>query len=441
MKLDIRYVDINKYMFFLLFLSASWDIFANFKIFGYSFRFFYFIELLIALMLIYRMYNNNKYILKTFPGHTYFLIWILFIFYFIPNTTVLMRNVGYFIWLLLSYILLLIFVNLIDNVDKYLKYLKLYLYSYFFMAIFGVVQFIAGLFGISLKTAQWWIPGILPRINGLNYEPSYYGTYLSGGEAFLYWLTFIEKKEIIPFQKFITLFILFVMVLSTSRLAIVAILFIISIHFYKEVLIPLSYGVIPKTGLKLIVISLSAFTAAVYYILTHIEEFYIFFSGIGLFGASSHSLRERLVATKDVLQIFLENPIIGVSLGGIPSYRAVFYNAFITTQWEAKHFEGVNVILEVMAASGIIGFLFFVMFWINAIYIHKELSKKLTRNNNLIVALTNSAGIMVLAEIFTLLFNQNILRPYLWLSIGIYMVSLRILQEEAHSIGNEKAGS
>ena len=437
----LREITLIKVLFFLMFLSASWDIFANIKVSGYSVRLFYFIEMFLLLILAYRMYEEKHYTLKVFPGHTFFVIWMLFIFYAIPNTTILTRNIGYFAWLLLSYLLLILIINFITSKEKFLEYVKIYLYSYIAMATFGLVQFIAGLFGISLKTAQWWIPGVLPRVNGLNYEPSYYGTYISGGAAFLYWLTFIEKREIIPYQKFLTLFTILITLLSTSRIAMLTLFFIILIHIFKEVIIPVSKGVLTKTGLKVVLVYSFLLSAAVVYLLTHIEKFLLLFWGIGLFGMSAHSVIDRLAGTIDTFKIFLENPIIGVSLGGIPSHRAMLYDILITTQVEAKNFEGLNVLVEVMAASGVIGFIFFVSFWINALYMHRKLASILKRKNHLLVALANAAGMMVFTEMFALLFNQNILRPYLWLSIGIYMVSLRILQEEAHSIGNEKAGS
>lgn len=152
-----------------------------------------------------------------------------------------------------------------------------------------------------------------------------------------------------------------------------------------------------------------------------------------MLGTSSHSVNERLQAAIDTFKVFLNNPFIGVSLGGIPSHRASLYGINISTQIEAKRFEGMNVLIELLAASGSFGFFFFLLFVLNLIKLHIRLikkSKKIFNKPSVLLSITNTLGISLIVEIFALTMNQNILRPYVWLNIAFYLASLRLLKKE-----------
>lgn len=423
------------FLFFLLFVASSWDIFANIKVSGYSVRFFYFVEMLLLFFLLF-----VKKRISLFIGHVFFVFWILFIVIAIPNTSILTRNVGYFFWLVFSYLLLILIVSYFQTIEKFFRYFKLYVFSFLCMSLFGFVQFVVGLAGISLMTTQWWIKGVIPRINGLSYEPSYYGTYISGGAALLYWLTFVEKRKILPFQLTITLFTILVIVLSSSRIAILSLIFVVSLHILYKFFIPLFKGKLNLTGLRVTTFFLTIILAIIIFIFTHLESFKIFMTGIGLFGSPSHSVDERLQAAIDTFKVFLNNPFIGVSLGGIPSHRANLYGITISTQLEAKQFEGLNVLLEVLAASGIVGFLFFLIFWFNLLKVHFSLEKKVKKtvgrihDSSLIclLSINRALGVMLIVEFFALMMNQNILRPYFWLSLSFYISCLVILRKNVN---------
>lgn len=419
-----------RFLFFFLFLSSSWDIFAVIKLSGFTIRFFYLLEIL--LLLFYFLKRNR---ISLFPGHNFFIFWMFFIAISLPNSPLFVRNIGYFLWLIFSYILLILITNYLKTAQKFMKYFKIYIFSFVIMGLFGFFQFILGLAGISLMTTQWWIEGVIPRINGLSYEPSYYSTYMSAGVVLLYWLTFVEKRKIFLLQSVITLFLILVIILSSSRIGILSLIFVIFFHILYKFFIPFFKGKINLTGFKVSFIFLIVVLTVIIILSTYLDLIRIFLMGSGLFGTPSHSLSERLQGMIDTFKVFLNNPIIGVSLGGIPSHRAELYGITIFNQSEAKEFEGLNVILEVLAASGIFGFLFFLLFWLNLIKMSFSLKKKIRKsfkeiNNsalNNLLSITNALGIMLITEIFALTMNQNILRPYFWVSLAFYLSSLKIL--------------
>ena len=431
---------IEEVLYFLFFLSASWDIFGKIVVAGYSFRFFYLLELILFLLLLCKELKSG-FSLSLFVGHIYFFIWMFFIALWMPNTTVLVRNVGYFFWMCFSCLLLILLCSSLKTGDKALKYFKLYLISYFFMAIFGVCQFLVGLLGISLKTTQWWIYGVVPRVNGLCYEPSYFGTYLAGGAVLLYWLTFVKRKKLLKHQTVMVIFVIASTVLTSSRIAILTLFFTTLLHLLVELFYPLLVkGKIRLSGVKLLGVQVLFVILIILTLWFYFPSTKVFLSGTGLGGTSSHSVSQRLQEMRDTFLVFLKNPIIGVSLGGIPSHRASLYGKTITTQLEAKKFEGMNVFVEVLAASGIIGYIFFILFWFDLIYFHYKLSKKIKtylENNKRkfsifleLKSVSDSLGIMIVAEVFALTMNQNILRPYFWLSLAFYMTFLKTLKRE-----------
>lgn len=86
------------------------------------------------------------------------------------------------------------------------------------------------------------------------------------------------------------------------------------------------------------------------------------------------------------------------------------------------------VFLEILAASGIFGFLPFILY-IGILFVKPmQLVKKLElENQKILTALLFS----LLSEIIILQFNQNILRPYFWLHIAILSAYFTISKQKA----------
>ena len=140
------------------------------------------------------------------------------------------------------------------------------------------------------------------------------------------------------------------------------------------------------------------------------------FGGTGIFSTRSGTFTRRLLNAKETFKVFLSNPFIGVSLGGIPAGRGELIGKVITSQSEAKHLEGMSVLLEVLAASGVVGFIFF------ALYSIKLFFKPLFENNVLLKAL----AISLIFQFIMLQFNQNIQRLYFWLHVAVLSMAYQV---------------
>ncbi len=140
-----------------------------------------------------------------------------------------------------------------------------------------------------------------------------------------------------------------------------------------------------------------------------IDVFENIFESTGFFTKRKASFTDRLNAGYDTFKVFLNHPIIGVSLGGIPAGRGELVGTIVTSQSVAKVFEGMIVIIEVLAASGIFGFIFFILYFL------KLLVKPLFEDNMILKALV----ISLIFGFIILQFNQNIQRLYFWLHISV----------------------
>jgi len=268
---------------------------------------------------------------------------------------------------------------------------------------------------------MWWRINLIPRINGLSYEPSYFATYLMMGFVFLY---FCYKKKIYFFRERFQLVILILLILaiflSTSRMGILFMITIILYDFFKMLLVSFFTLRISRINLFISFSLLAFMFGIIVYILNNSALKNQYLAGTGIGHTAGHSTENRFKQMTNVWKVFEQSPVYGYSLGGIAPAIARFYGSNTSDSKKVKEFEGLNIFLEVLAASGLIGFLFFgswlFLFYRSCIKLAHGL-----RNNNL----HREAGILealifaLTAEFLLLMFSQNILRPYLWIMIGM----------------------
>jgi hypothetical protein len=274
---------------------------------------------------------------------------------------------------------------------------------------------------------QWWIPGALARVNGLSYEPSYFATYLLIGFVFTGSLL-RNRSSLLPAVTLRAIYLLtgLGIVLSSSRIGI-AFLFIDVLlsqfrlwpSFLADFLrlrIALSKvrALIPSL-LSIVAIGVMAVTA-----LLAIENnpavALMLLNGTGISDTAAHSVIQRENAFEDTVDVFLQHPLVGRSLGGVSSAIADLQGEKINSFEASKDYEGMSVFAEALAASGVIGIIPFVWFLITTVW--KPL--RLARIASPSYAVLLSALVRSLIFAWAILqFNQNMLRPYLWVHIAI----------------------
>ena len=357
------------------------------------------------------------------------IIWLAFQALFIPNSDFWPKSAGYCLWLALNAALMFSFVQLYSwREDVVRRLLRFYCYSFAAVAAFGIVQFALPLLGYgSPLVEQWWIPGRLARVNGFSYEPSYFATYLLIGSVLIRALR-QNRSDLLskPEMRMLSLITTVSIILSSSRMGILFLLLDLLcyrvapwLRFLKELL----RARLRLRTLKTLAPSIGWAAGALALVLAIVNfaqnqplMFLMFLGGTGVSGATAHSVVQRQGAFSDTLHVFEQNLFAGRSLGGVSEAIAALHGASIQSFEDSKAYEGMSVFAEVLAASGIAGVIPFL--WFLVVTFRKPLQAA-KRSNAFYSVLLRA---LVRALLFTwaiLQFNQNILRPYVWVHLAI----------------------
>ena len=398
---------------FLSFLFSSYDTFLSFKVKGFTVRTSQLLLIIFMVIVLFQILFKNTPLV--FPiGYNFLILWAFFILLFIPNTTLLSRNIGYGVWLIFHILLITVFVSYVNNEKAALTILKLYITSFFINSLLlNVVFILAFSKGITIPMFNLIWRGGIPRVALFSYEPSYFSTYLIAGLVLTIYL-WIKDCKLFRHSYWLIVFIfieVLAIFLSNARSGYIVFTMFILFLLFEQVYILIKKK---RINYRYIIIIVIFFICIMFFYYTFKKVFkgaaleHIFLD-TGIYKGSNLTVSSRLNAARDTFKVFLNHPFIGVSLGGIPAARGELLGQVITSQSAAKQFEGMTVLLEILAASCVIGFILFLL------YFMKTLIKPLLENNIILKALV----ISLIIEFILLQFNQNIQRLYFWLHIAV----------------------
>ena len=311
--------------------------------------------------------------------------------------------------------------------------MRTYLHSFVFVAAFGIYQFVAPALHLGHPfITQWIAHGIIPRLNGLNYEPSYYATYLIVG-----WIALIDlrasRAEITAGRRWFWLLLLVsvALFLSTSKTVWilmagegVARLAPGAIRLLRRQAARLSNGslVVPLPRVRtLLAIACVAVAAAVITAgVSMIVNLNIFLMGSGLNNTPAHSFNTRLQGFQDTLKVAVKHPWLGISLGGVPAAVAALHGQHVTNYQDVRLWWGFPVLLDLYAAGGLIGFIPFLWFCLSITVGETRLIRSRWHDDR-----AKWLHALIRAFIFewlALLADQNVLRVYLWFQMTMMVV-------------------
>lgn len=407
-------------LLFLIFLTSSFDIFLSVEMFGYTFRI---CQLLIVILMFISMINIIKSRkIKTPLAITFLIIWAAFVLLGTFNTIIPSFNFAYHLWLIFNILILYGFTNYFGEKYNLKLIIKLYLLSFIIVSIFGIIQFLLPFIGINPPLVQqWWIPGQLIRANGFSYEPSYYATYLLIGWV-MFRILFKFNKSFIEDKKFIIIGLIVTtisIILSTSRMGIIMLVLFelcnFAYNFFKT-LVDRNYKLF-FTYLLAIICSLLGIVLIIYMIDKYIIDLNFLLNGTGLNGAPAHSFLDRFKGAIDVFIVFTKSPLLGYGYGGVYTEVALLNNMNVFNGNIQDLGVTFCVFAEALAASGIIGFIFLMIYFI--IICLKPIIKSFKIKNEQDKIFLISLAISLIFELIILQFNQNILRLYLWIHMAL----------------------
>lgn len=351
-------------------------------------------------------------------GFGLLLTWTAFVLIFIPNTPFPMRSVGYAAWLLLDVAFVFATVQIIDRPTKLALVLRWYAVSFGALAAFGLLQFFLPFLGVSPPLVrQWWVPGSLARVNGLSYEPSYFAGYMVVGWVFV--TSLARHRSILLSRRTLQILVVLtslVLIVCGSRSGWVIMLGWSAWYLFQS----LKKKPIRLLAAALVLVAVGA--GIVYKVQANRQEAKQFLNGTGLMGTASYSVSVRLRSFDDTLGIFAYSPFVGVSLGGIIPAIASRKGQLLVhqseTKTDAEQSQGTTA--EVLAATGIFGFPFYVFYMLGLVW----KPRKLCNVSPELRALVNSfVAAMIVMQIQT-----NILQGYVWLAIALLSACFTVLK-------------
>jgi O-Antigen ligase len=418
----------------LAILLASGDLWPTVTV-GFTFRFSQ-LCIFIAIILLPSVLRERRFHL--FPGWrwiTAFLVWIVIT---LPISLFIPRSVGYAFWAWMDVFILFVFPQYFVTEADAWRLIRLYMISFLTFAIFGLVQFVLGMLGLSLLIIEWWVPGRLPRVNALSYEPSYYATYMVAGWVFAAYL--LEKKATLPSRSLqkATLYTSSVaLFLCTSRIGWVMVALWFLFRGSLAAARVVARGTIRKSHLAYF-LAFCLMIGALFQVSEQLAgtaravatQLSFLVEGLGIFGASSHSADQRTDDFTSTVDAFTAHPLTGTGIGAVSVHVASLHDVAVNSVADAKRNEGISIFAELAASTGIVGSLLVICF-AGAVTIQLKNTKKIVAPANR-TALEGLAW-SVIWLLLALQLNQNFLRVYIFTDLAVLICCIISFR---HSVTN-----
>jgi hypothetical protein len=408
------------FCFFAL-LFASGDVWPVFNL-GFTFRFAQ-ICIFLAIPLVPAAIGSN---VRLFPGWYFLCLFVWWITVCLPFSLYLERSLGYLFWTLSDVLAIFVFVQFFKTELALLRLIRYFLFCFAAVATFGLMQFALGVFGVDVLITQWWIDGVLPRINGLSYEPSYFSTYLVPGWVFSAYL--LEKRATTPSRRLLWLCFISTtaaLVMCSSRMGWLMMLLWVACRltaFAYRVAVggktrwrTIFVCLLAPLGFAVIVGLASAYLAGVFDALSFLVN------GLGIGGGAAHSSEDRTADLATTWQAFLNHPLIGTGIGAAPVDIASQHGSIVMSFEDAKDYEGISIFVEILASTGLIGGALLTAFGVSVARQCVVKMQSFDRWRSLVLAGLCWSVVWLL---LVLQFNQNFLRIYVFLDLAVLICFL-----------------
>jgi hypothetical protein len=310
--------------------------------------------------------------------------------------------------------------------------MRCYFHSFVAVGLYSVFQIVLSLFNIVEPFALQVVDNIV-RGQAWTYEPSYYALYMTSFVMLKNGLAIFGvdrarswngKKQLLGINGFLFA--------STSTGVVltypVAALIYGWISFFSFVR-PFAVQVHRRLVYLLIAFFSSLGVLGLIFQDIVARSFYKFF----LDGFLHFSIQARWAGIVNCWNVFLENPLLGVGLGGVGPYiykSRSFYDAIPSTLQEFEAFDPTNCFMEVLASLGIVGFIGFV--FLGWAFYRLFKSVMLDRGINSVDKKWAMALIAsLLIQVFVLQYNQGLFRPYIWIHAAVVYGMLYRMKKEA----------
>jgi hypothetical protein len=419
-------MKIIHWLFALCLLTSSFDIFLVFNA-GGTVRFAQLVMVLVCLGALAKAAQEARFDLPA--GGGWLVLWWLVQVIFLPFSVDLDFSTKYLIFLTYTLVCYFAVIYLYGKSGYIRQLMKAYLWSYVFVAAFGIFQMVTPALHLgSYLVTQWIVHDRFARINGFCYEPSYYATYMLPGWILMLDLRYSRARlTAAPKWRWLTILVGTALFLSTSKTAWgfmmlegAARTLPVVLRWARSLQQRLEAGRlvvrIPRLPMLLAAVVGIVFVVAGLKTLSLALDLNIFLAGTGINNTAAHSVNTRRDQFLETVDVFKEHPMLGRSLGGVSSRISEKHGV----PNDGKTYLGFPVMMELLAASGIIGIIPFLLFlWTNSLGLIPAIRRHWPDENaKWLRALLRSTIYLWLV----LVVDQNVLRIYLWFHMSIVAV-------------------
>jgi hypothetical protein len=411
------------WLFALCLLTSSFDIFLVFNA-GGTVRFAQIVMVLVCVGALAKAAQIGR---VDWPkGGGWLLLWCLTQVIFFPFSVDYAFSARYLLFLFYTVACFFAVVHLYGKSQYIRRLMTAYVWSFVLIAMFGIFQLLTPALHLgNFLVTQWIVHDRFPRINGFCYEPSYYATYMLPGWIMMLDLRY-SKAEITAAPKWRWLVILVgaSLFLSTSKTAWVIMMLEGFVRCVPAILRWMSSVWrrveagrlvirIPRARVVLLVVAGIAMVAAGLTVLGAAINLNIFLAGTGINNTAAHSVTTRTEDFQSTVEVFKEHPLIGRSLGGVSSRLSERHGV----PNDGKTYLGFPIIIDLLAASGLIGIIPFLLFlWSNTFGIFPMIRRSWPdeRAKWLRAMIRGTFYLWIILTV-----DQNVLRLYLWFHMSI----------------------
>lgn len=412
------------------FFTASCDLILVFKL-GGTVRFAQIMVLVVMLAAIAQMIQHQAILWS--QGASALAIWCFLQGVLISQSMATAISTQLYFLLLFTVIGMFATLQIYGRSEWLQPLMKVYLQSFVFVGIFGLFQLVTPALHLgSFLVTQWIRYGELPRINGFSYEPSFFATYLIIG-----WITVIDlkvsKASIVRGQRWSWAVALLTaaLVFSTSKTAIIFVvleglarLAPLVARMARNQIRRLQRGslvfTLPGPARFLRVSAIVVASVIILGLATRVVDPALLLAGTGLNNTAAHSVTTRRDSFNDTVEVIRQHPFIGRSLGGVAASNAALHGAKVTNVEELRLYWGFPVPVDIFAASGLLGFIPFLWFFLAITVGERKLIKDSWPDERAkwLHALIRA----LIFEWLCLLVDQNLLRVYFWFHVTMVVV-------------------
>jgi len=429
----------------LALFTASFDLLLTFRI-GGTIRFTQIMLLLLILGALAIVVQDGRILwAKGMTGLSLFVLWQAICIPLVGNYSLAMQ---FFALLLFTYLGVLAMLQLYGESAYVERLFRAFIWSFLFVGAYGLLQLLGPLLlGVPLPfQAQWLVHGRVPRINAFSYEPSYFATFMLPGYVMMADLWRSQAKIAQSrWMRWGTVLMGALLILSSSKSAWICMaldgLIQLGVRIWKRLKIVRSQlrrgrFLLPlptRKGLRYGVIGLGA-TVVLVVGISFLPDPLILLSGTGLAGTAAHSYNDRANRADLTMELIKADPLIGRGLAGVPIAVGRAKGKTVTNMEDVRIYWGFPVLLDTLAASGIIGFLPFLSFlWACTVGAYRVGNRHLDLEEGKWLRALARGMVLEWAILFT---DQNLLRVYLWYNFSVILVVRYYLEYGRFRVGN-----